>query len=167
MTLFPKDIYSANISPQTVEKNVSSSERKRRNIGAKSKRLLLDGHDSLELRLSWEEVQDLLRPPPSVEPTTVSVEDHEIEEFDVRRLFYLFPSFNVRRLYLKFSSCLCSLSGTACFWEEKYFRRSPIRVGRSFKFQYMISEVAKSSNKGKNKDGQVSNTMNAMDYIQA
>lgn len=101
MTLFPKHIYPGNISPQITEKNVCKSggdnllpqsERKRRNIGAKSKRLLIDGHDSLELRLSWQEVQDLLRPPPTVKPSTVSVEDHEIEEFDVRRLFYHFSS---------------------------------------------------------------------------
>lgn len=101
MTLFPKHVYSGNIGPQISDRNVCKSggdnllaeqsllpsERKRRNIGAKSKRLLIDGHDSLELRLSWEEVQDMLRPPPSVQPSTVSVEEHEIEEFDVRRPF--------------------------------------------------------------------------------
>ncbi|XP_042045803.1 B3 domain-containing transcription repressor VAL2-like isoform X2 [Salvia splendens] len=100
MTLFPKHVYPGNISPQITEMNVCKSggdnlstqalvpsERKRRNIGAKSKRLLIDGHDSLELRLSWEEVQDLLRPPPTVKPSTVSVEDHEIEEFDEPPVF--------------------------------------------------------------------------------
>ncbi|XP_057804425.1 B3 domain-containing transcription repressor VAL2-like isoform X2 [Salvia miltiorrhiza] len=100
MTLFPKHVYPSNISPQIIERNVCKSggdnllpqslvpsERKRRNIGAKSKRLLIDGHDSLELRLSWEEVQDLLRPPPTAKPSTVSVEDHEIEEFDEPPVF--------------------------------------------------------------------------------
>ncbi|XP_041996547.1 B3 domain-containing transcription repressor VAL2-like isoform X1 [Salvia splendens] len=100
MTLFPKHVFPGNISPQITEMNVCKSggdnlstqalvpsERKRRNIGTKSKRLLIDSHDSLELRLSWEEVQDLLRPPPTVKPSTVSVEDHEIEEFDEPPVF--------------------------------------------------------------------------------
>ncbi|KAL3615795.1 hypothetical protein CASFOL_040089 [Castilleja foliolosa] len=65
-----------------VSQSMLIPERKRRNIGPKSKRLLIDGHDSMELTLSWEEVQDMLRPPPSVEPSTVSVEDHEFEEFE-------------------------------------------------------------------------------------
>ncbi|XP_055807417.1 B3 domain-containing transcription repressor VAL2 isoform X1 [Solanum dulcamara] len=59
------------------------SERKRsRNIGSKSKRLLIDAHDALELKLSWEELQDMLRPPLSVQPTTVTIEDHEFEEYE-------------------------------------------------------------------------------------
>ncbi|KAH6832412.1 hypothetical protein C2S53_007272 [Perilla frutescens var. hirtella] len=100
MSLFPKHVYSGNISPQIAEKNacksggdnllahsLQPSERKRRNIGAKSKRLLIDGHDSLELRLSWEEMQDMLRSPPSVKPSTFTVEDHEIEEFDEPPVF--------------------------------------------------------------------------------
>ncbi|GFP87416.1 b3 domain-containing transcription repressor val2 [Phtheirospermum japonicum] len=70
-----------------VPQSVLIPERKRRNIGPKSKRLLIDGHDSMELTLSWEEVQDMLRPPPSVKPSTVSVEDHEFEEFEEPPVF--------------------------------------------------------------------------------
>ncbi|XP_060176334.1 B3 domain-containing transcription repressor VAL2-like isoform X1 [Lycium barbarum] len=59
------------------------SERKRsRNIGSKSKRLLIDAHDALELKLSWEELQDMLRPPLTVQPTTVTIEDQEFEEYE-------------------------------------------------------------------------------------
>lgn len=59
-------------------------ERKRtRNIGSKSKRLLIDCQDALELKLTWEEVQDLLRPPPTVKPSKFMVEDHEFEEYEV------------------------------------------------------------------------------------
>ncbi|CAN4126263.1 unnamed protein product [Withania somnifera] len=59
------------------------SERKRsRNIGSKSKRLLIDAHDAFELKLSWEELQDMLRPPLSVPPTTVTIEDHDFEEYE-------------------------------------------------------------------------------------
>lgn len=59
-------------------------ERKRaRNIGSKSKRLHIDSQDALELKLTWEEAQDLLRPPPAVKPSTVVIEDHEFEEYEV------------------------------------------------------------------------------------
>lgn len=59
-------------------------ERKRsRNIGSKSKRLLIDRLDVLELKLSWEEAQDMLYPPPSVMPSIVTVEDHVFEEYEV------------------------------------------------------------------------------------
>ncbi|XP_011095138.1 B3 domain-containing transcription repressor VAL2 isoform X1 [Sesamum indicum] len=91
------NVYSGNINPKIIEKNVTGDnllaqplllpERKRRNIGPKSKRLLIDGHDSLELRLSWEEVQEMLRPPPSTKPSTISVEDHEFEEFEEPPVF--------------------------------------------------------------------------------
>ncbi|KAL6574481.1 hypothetical protein OROMI_011766 [Orobanche minor] len=62
-------------------------QRKRRNIGPKSKRLLINDHDSMELTLSWEEVQDMLRPPPTVRPSTVSIEDQEFEEFEEPPVF--------------------------------------------------------------------------------
>lgn len=60
-------------------------ERKRsRNIGSKSKRLLIDNQEALELKLTWEEVQEMLHPP-SIQPTTVTIEDHEFEEYEVSR----------------------------------------------------------------------------------
>ncbi|KAK4396021.1 B3 domain-containing transcription repressor VAL2 [Sesamum angolense] len=100
------NVYSGNINPKIIEKNVTGDnllgqplllpERKRRNIGPKSKRLLIDGHDSLELRLSWEEVQDMLRPPPSTKPSTISVEDHEFEEFEEPPVFGKRSIFTVR-----------------------------------------------------------------------
>lgn len=58
-----------------------------RNIGSKNKRLLMHSEDALELRLTWEEAQDLLRPPPSANPTIVTIDDHEFEEYDVGFLF--------------------------------------------------------------------------------
>ncbi|GER55715.1 B3 domain-containing protein [Striga asiatica] len=86
-----KNPYLGNASKLVVENPVPQSlllpERKRRNIGPKSKRLLIDGHDSLELTLSWEEVQDMLCPPPSVKPSTFSVEDHEFEEYEEPPVF--------------------------------------------------------------------------------
>ncbi|XP_057453488.1 B3 domain-containing transcription repressor VAL2 isoform X3 [Lotus japonicus] len=63
-------------------------EKKRtRNIGSKSKRLLFDSQDALELQLTWEEAQDLLRPPPTVKPSVVMIEDHEFEEYDEPPVF--------------------------------------------------------------------------------
>lgn len=79
-------------------------ERKRtRNIGSKSKRLHIDCQDALELKLTWEEVQDLLCPPPTVKPSKFMVEDHEFEEYEVCNICgfhsyvenYLFLVFNM------------------------------------------------------------------------
>lgn len=71
----------------SLQQPVSVSEKKRtRNIGPKSKRLLIDNEDAMELRLTWEEAQDLLRPPPSVKPSIVTIEDQVFEEYDVSAL---------------------------------------------------------------------------------
>ncbi|OMO64586.1 hypothetical protein CCACVL1_21656 [Corchorus capsularis] len=72
-------------------------ERKRtRNIGSKSKRLLIDSQDALELKLTWEEAQDLLRPPPSTKPSVVTIEDHDFEEYDEPPVFGKRSIFAVR-----------------------------------------------------------------------
>ncbi|XVF29715.1 hypothetical protein REPUB_Repub15cG0146100 [Reevesia pubescens] len=74
-----------------------TSERKRtRNIGSKSKRLLIDSRDALELKLTWEEAQDLLRPPPSIKPSVVTIEDHDFEEYDEPPVFGKRSIFAVR-----------------------------------------------------------------------
>ncbi|XP_048490105.1 B3 domain-containing protein Os07g0679700 isoform X2 [Beta vulgaris subsp. vulgaris] len=63
-----------------VEQPKLPSDKKRmRNI--KSKRLLMHNDDAMELRLTWEETQDLLRPPPNVKPNIIMVEDFEFEEY--------------------------------------------------------------------------------------
>ncbi|KAE8667466.1 B3 domain-containing transcription repressor VAL1 [Hibiscus syriacus] len=72
----------------SVQQLVANGEKKRtKNIGSKSKRLLMHSVDALELRLTWEEAQDLLRPPPSVRPSIVTIEDHEFEEYDEPPVF--------------------------------------------------------------------------------
>ncbi|KAM1799113.1 hypothetical protein ACFX12_033110 [Malus domestica] len=72
-------------------------ERKRtRNIGSKSKRLLIDNQDALELKLTWEEAQDLLRPPPASKPSTVVIEDLEFEEYEEPPVFGKRSIFTVR-----------------------------------------------------------------------
>ncbi|KAL1545098.1 B3 domain-containing transcription repressor VAL1-like isoform X1 [Salvia divinorum] len=61
-------------------------ERKKvKNI--KNKRLHMHTDDAMELRITWEEAQELLRPSPTAEPTVVVVEDHEFEEFEEPPIF--------------------------------------------------------------------------------
>ncbi|KAF2287980.1 hypothetical protein GH714_003704 [Hevea brasiliensis] len=72
-------------------------ERKRtRNIGSKSKRLLIDSLDALELKLTWDEAQDLLRPPSSVKPSIITIEDHDFEEYEEPPVFGKRTIFAVR-----------------------------------------------------------------------
>lgn len=67
-----------------LQRNVLSPEKKKvRNIGCKNKRLLMHSEDAMELRITWEEAQELLRPPPTVNPTIVVIENQEFEEYDV------------------------------------------------------------------------------------
>ncbi|CAN0846891.1 B3 domain-containing transcription repressor VAL2 [Linum grandiflorum] len=61
--------------------------KKAKNIGSKNKRLLMDGQDALELKLTWEEAQDLLRPPPTAKPSIVTIEDHDFEEYEEPPVF--------------------------------------------------------------------------------
>ncbi|KAE8673909.1 B3 domain-containing protein [Hibiscus syriacus] len=70
--------------------------KRTRNIGSKSKRLLIDSQDALELKLTWEEAQDLLRPPPSIKPSVVTIEDHNFEEYDEPPVFGKRSIFAVR-----------------------------------------------------------------------
>ncbi|EPS64487.1 hypothetical protein M569_10291, partial [Genlisea aurea] len=66
-------------SPRHTEK------KKSKNI--KNKRLLMHNDDAVELRITWEEAQELFRPSSSVQPTVVLVEGHEFEEFEEPPLF--------------------------------------------------------------------------------
>ncbi|CAN1277208.1 B3 domain-containing transcription repressor VAL2 [Linum perenne] len=61
--------------------------KKAKNIGSKNKRLLMDGQDALELKLTWEEAQDLLRPAPTAKPSIVTIEDHDFEEYEEPPVF--------------------------------------------------------------------------------
>ncbi|CAH8282222.1 unnamed protein product [Eruca vesicaria subsp. sativa] len=60
---------------------------KKRTRTVKNKRLLWHGEESMEVRLTWEETQELIRPSPSAKPTIVVVEEHEFEEFDEPPVF--------------------------------------------------------------------------------
>lgn len=43
----------------------------------------MDAEDALELKLTWEEAQELLRPAPMAKPNVVTIEEYEFEEYDV------------------------------------------------------------------------------------
>ncbi|CAK9867160.1 unnamed protein product [Sphagnum jensenii] len=63
-------------------------DRKRgRPLGSKSKRLRLDTDDALLLKSSWEDAQELLQPPPSAVPTTITIDGHEFEEYSEPPVF--------------------------------------------------------------------------------
>ncbi|PIN02719.1 hypothetical protein CDL12_24761 [Handroanthus impetiginosus] len=73
-------------SDDSLQRHMSISEKKKaRNI--KNKRLLMHSDDAMELRITWEEAQELLRPSPAAKPTVVMVEDHEFEEFEEPPVF--------------------------------------------------------------------------------
>ncbi|CAF1864571.1 unnamed protein product [Brassica oleracea var. botrytis] len=63
------------------EVNGVKDKKRTRTVGAKSKRLLLHSEESMEVRITWEETQELIRPSPSEKPTVVVIEEHEFEEF--------------------------------------------------------------------------------------
>ncbi|OIV95661.1 hypothetical protein TanjilG_01455 [Lupinus angustifolius] len=105
-----------NHSPQ---QPIPVSEKKRtRNIGPKSKRLRIDNEDAMELRLTWEEAHDLLRPPSSVQPVIVTIEGQVIEEYEEP------PVFGKRTIL-----CVCS-SGGKVQWAQcddcSKWRRLPV-----------------------------------------
>ncbi|XP_019055852.1 PREDICTED: B3 domain-containing protein Os07g0563300-like [Nelumbo nucifera] len=58
------------------------SKRKSSTLGSKSKRLRIENEDLIELKLTWEEAQGLLRPPPNHAPSIVVIEGHEFEEYE-------------------------------------------------------------------------------------
>ncbi|XP_027111695.1 B3 domain-containing protein Os07g0563300 isoform X2 [Coffea arabica] len=58
------------------------SKRKNSTLGLKSKRLRIENEDMLELKVTWEQVQGLLRPPPNKAPSVFVIEGCEIEEYE-------------------------------------------------------------------------------------
>lgn len=66
-----------------LQSSLTSARKRVRNIGTKSKRLLIDSVDVLELKITWEEAQELLRPPQSAKPSIFTLENQDFEEYDV------------------------------------------------------------------------------------
>lgn len=74
-------------SPTNIEQEVIHEKKKARNIGSKSKRLHMNSEDAMELKFTWEEMQEFLRPPPSNKPTIIMIENCELEEYDEPPVF--------------------------------------------------------------------------------
>lgn len=71
-------------------KSSLSRKRKSSTLGSKSKRLRIENEDVIELKLTWEEAQGLLRPPPNHRPSVVVIEGFEFEEYEVKDFFMFF-----------------------------------------------------------------------------
>ncbi|KAK8524425.1 hypothetical protein V6N12_029291 [Hibiscus sabdariffa] len=63
-------------------KLAAPNKRKNTVLGLKSKRLRIDNEDLIELKLTWEEAQGLLRPPPNHVANVVLIEGFEFEEYE-------------------------------------------------------------------------------------
>ncbi|KAL2341951.1 hypothetical protein Fmac_009891 [Flemingia macrophylla] len=63
-------------------KSLISRKRKSSILGSKSKRLKIESEDLIELKITWQEAQGLLRPPPSHVPSIVVIEGFEFEEYE-------------------------------------------------------------------------------------
>lgn len=63
----------------------SSISRKKKNstLRAKSKRVRIENEDLIQLKITWEEAQVLLRPSPNHLPSVVVIEGFEFEEYEV------------------------------------------------------------------------------------
>ncbi|KAG5131215.1 hypothetical protein JHK84_037612 [Glycine max] len=63
-------------------KSLISRKRKSNILSSKSKRLRIENEDLIELKITWQEAQGLLRPPPSHIPSIVVIEGFEFEEYE-------------------------------------------------------------------------------------
>ncbi|KAK6932489.1 Zinc finger, CW-type [Dillenia turbinata] len=57
-------------------------KRKNSTLGSRSKRLRIENEDLVELKLTWEEAQGLLRPPPNHVPSVMVIDGVEFEEYE-------------------------------------------------------------------------------------
>lgn len=72
-------------------------DKRKRQVNSKSKRLRMDVEDSVEFKISWEEAQNLLRPPPNVVPSIVTIEGHVFEEYEEPPVFGKRTIFTTRK----------------------------------------------------------------------
>lgn len=63
-------------------KSSISRKRKSNTLRPKSKRLRIENEGLIELKLTWEEAQGLLRPPNCI-PNVVVIKGFEFEEYEV------------------------------------------------------------------------------------
>ncbi|GLT49451.1 hypothetical protein SLA2020_230040 [Shorea laevis] len=63
-------------------KSAISRKRKNSMLVSKNKRIRIDNDDLIELKITWEEAQGLLRPPPNNVASVVVIEGFEFEEYE-------------------------------------------------------------------------------------
>lgn len=81
-----KDVSAPKEGPGTASSSPGPVKRKATNLTPKNKRLRMENEESMELKITWEEAQELLRPPPKA-PSIVIVDGHEFEEYEVCHSF--------------------------------------------------------------------------------
>lgn len=85
-TTWPELDKPAHVAKVVEAKSSVRSKRKNSTLGLKSKRLRIENEDMLELKVTWEQVQGLFRPPPDKAPSVFVIEGCEIEEYEVLKL---------------------------------------------------------------------------------
>lgn len=93
---FKKSTYIAKETP--VE--FSSGKKKSSMIMTRSKRQKVEKGDHIELKLTWEEAQGFLLPPPNLTPSRVVIEEYEFEEYEVH-MFFCFTNLHMWSMPLK------------------------------------------------------------------
>lgn len=66
---------------------LTPSKRKNSVLALKNKRLQIDNEDLIELQITWEEAQGLLRPPPNYIPFSMDVDGQQFEEYEEAPIF--------------------------------------------------------------------------------
>lgn len=74
---------SAYITKESPGVECSSGKKKSSMMITRSKRQKVEKGDHNLLKLTWEEAQGFLLPPPNLTPSRVVIEDYEFEEYEV------------------------------------------------------------------------------------
>ncbi|KAI3829955.1 hypothetical protein L1987_04087 [Smallanthus sonchifolius] len=98
----------------SMQPSVIQEKKKTRNIWSKSKRLHMHSEDALELKFTWEEAQEYLRPPLS-KPTVVMIENYELEEYDEPPVFGKKTIFTTNAAQLQEQWVQCD---SCCKWRK-------------------------------------------------
>lgn len=61
----------------------------------RSKRQKVEKGDLTDLKLTWEEAQGFIMPPPNFTPSIVAIEDFEFEEYEVHPYVFCFTNLHL------------------------------------------------------------------------
>ncbi|XP_078436033.1 B3 domain-containing protein Os07g0679700-like [Wolffia australiana] len=77
-----KESFLAGVIERLQSPSHAPVKRRSRNITSKRKRLRMECEDALDLKVTWEEAQELLHAPPNSAPSIVVIDDYEFEEYE-------------------------------------------------------------------------------------